>query len=209
MMSCVLRNSGLSSIKFLCATLSHMSIGTRVVIAVAFHEVDNTPHRQTSAEGDNERLQDRNCLIDKFHRVTSLISECGFLKMGKKIEAPSLFCFGQRPCAVHDGASFCFDLSHVIEIEGLCRLDYQPVELVLFNIKSVSFVVVRQQLVFWMLRNVKLVTEKRSHASKLQNTFSAVHHSNFIFRHELFAGFLIVQAIGIVCGSGFRSVIVE
>ena len=27
MMSCVLRNSGLSSIKFLCATLSHMSIG--------------------------------------------------------------------------------------------------------------------------------------------------------------------------------------
>ena len=26
MMSCVLRNSGLSSIKFLCATLSHMSI---------------------------------------------------------------------------------------------------------------------------------------------------------------------------------------
>lgn len=32
MMSCVLRNSGLSSIKFLCATLSHMSIGERVLL---------------------------------------------------------------------------------------------------------------------------------------------------------------------------------
>ena len=32
MMSCVLRNSGLSSIKFLCATLSHMSIMTRGLV---------------------------------------------------------------------------------------------------------------------------------------------------------------------------------
>ena len=88
MMSCVLRNSGLSSIKFLCATLSHMSIGTGIVIAVALHEVDHTPHSQTGTEGNNERLKDRNRLIDKFHRVTSLIFECELLKMGKKIEAP-------------------------------------------------------------------------------------------------------------------------
>lgn len=32
MMSCVLRNSGLSSIKFLCATLSHMSIAMGILI---------------------------------------------------------------------------------------------------------------------------------------------------------------------------------
>ena len=30
----------------------------------------------------------------------------------------SLFCFGHCPCAVHDGASFGFNLSHVIEVEG-------------------------------------------------------------------------------------------
>ena len=53
-----------------------MSIGAGIVIAVALHEVDHTPHSQTGTEGNNERLKDRNRLIDKFHRVTSLIFEC-------------------------------------------------------------------------------------------------------------------------------------
>ena len=68
MMSCVLRNSGLSSIKFLCATLSHMSIGTRVVVAVTFQQVDDTPHAETGTEGDNEGLEIGDCLIEKFHK---------------------------------------------------------------------------------------------------------------------------------------------
>ena len=68
MMSCVLRNSGLSSIKFLCATLSHMSIRTGVVVAIAFQQVDDTPHAETGTEGDNEGLENGNCLIEKFHK---------------------------------------------------------------------------------------------------------------------------------------------
>lgn len=64
------------SIKFFCVSLRHMSIGAGIVIAVALHEVDYTPHSQTGTEGNNERLKDRNRLIDKFHRVTSLIFEC-------------------------------------------------------------------------------------------------------------------------------------
>ena len=68
MMSCVLRNSGLSSIKFLCATLSHMSIGTRVVVAVTFQQVDDAPHAETGTEGDNEGLENGDCLIEKFHK---------------------------------------------------------------------------------------------------------------------------------------------
>ena len=68
MMSYVLRNSGLSSIKFLCATLSHMSIGTRVVVAVTFQQVDDTPHAETGTEGDNEGLENGDCLIEKFHK---------------------------------------------------------------------------------------------------------------------------------------------
>ena len=115
--------------------------------------------------------------------------------MGKKIEAPSLFCFGHCPCAVHDGASFCFDLSHVIEIEGLGGLDYQLVGTVFLDVKGVALIVVGQHFVFWMLRNIVLVTEKRSHASKLQNTFAAVHDSDLILRHELFTGLLIVQTV--------------
>ena len=58
--------------KFIHASLLTMSIGAGVVVAVAFHEVDNTPHRETCAEGDNERLKNRDSLIDKSHRFSSL-----------------------------------------------------------------------------------------------------------------------------------------
>ena len=68
----ILRNSKLLSINFLCVTLSHMSIGAGVVVAVAFHEVDNTPHCETCAEGDNERLKNRDSLIDESHRFSSM-----------------------------------------------------------------------------------------------------------------------------------------
>ena len=68
MMSYVLRNSGLSSIKFLCATLSHMSIRTGVVVAIAFQQVDDAPHAETGTEGDNEGLENGDCLIKKFHK---------------------------------------------------------------------------------------------------------------------------------------------
>ena len=53
-------------------SLLTMSIGAGVVVAVAFHEVDNTPHCETCAEGDNERLKNRDSLIDESHRFSSL-----------------------------------------------------------------------------------------------------------------------------------------
>lgn len=68
MMSCVLRNSGLSSIKFLCATLSHMSISSGIVIAVALQEVDDTPNAETGTECDYEGLKNGDCLSKKCHK---------------------------------------------------------------------------------------------------------------------------------------------
>ena len=56
MMSCVLRNSGLSSIKFLCATLSHMSIRAGVVIAVSLKQIDNAPDTKSGSQCDNKGL---------------------------------------------------------------------------------------------------------------------------------------------------------
>ena len=67
MMSCVLRNSGLSSIKFLCATLSHMSIGAGVVGTISFQEIDHAPHAKASAEGNNEGLQSVDSRSEKLH----------------------------------------------------------------------------------------------------------------------------------------------
>ena len=64
----MLRNSGLLSNKFLCVTLWHMSIGTGVVVAVTFQQVDDAPHAETGTEGDNEGLENGDCLIKKFHK---------------------------------------------------------------------------------------------------------------------------------------------
>ena len=55
------------SIKFLCVTLPHMSIGARVVGTVALQQIDNAPHAQASAQRNNESLQSRDSRSEKFH----------------------------------------------------------------------------------------------------------------------------------------------
>ena len=51
-----------------CVTLWHMSIGARVVVAVTFQQVDDTPDTKTSAQSDNESLKNGNCLFKKCHK---------------------------------------------------------------------------------------------------------------------------------------------
>ena len=49
-----------------CVTLWHMSIRAGVVVAITFQQVDDTPHAETGTEGDNEGLENGDCLIEKF-----------------------------------------------------------------------------------------------------------------------------------------------
>ena len=56
------------TVKFLCATLRYMSIRAGVVISVTFQQVDDTPHTETSAEGDNEGLKNGDSLVKKCHK---------------------------------------------------------------------------------------------------------------------------------------------
>ena len=51
------------------ASLLTMSIGARVVVAVTFQQVDDTPDTKTSAQSDNESLKNGNCLFKKCHIV--------------------------------------------------------------------------------------------------------------------------------------------
>ena len=74
-----------------------------------------------------------------------------------------------------DGALIRFDLAHIIEVDCVIGLDYQLVLPVLLDVNGVPLVIVGELPVFWMLRNVVFVTEKRSHASKL-NERSFVSH---------------------------------
>ena len=50
-------------------SLLTMSIGARVVVAVTFQQVDDTPDTKTSAQSDNESLKNGNCLFKKCHIV--------------------------------------------------------------------------------------------------------------------------------------------
>ena len=53
---------------FWVASLPHMNIRTGVVVAIAFQQVDDAPHAETGTEGDNEGLENGDCLIEKFHK---------------------------------------------------------------------------------------------------------------------------------------------
>ena len=63
-------NSGLLSIKLSYVTLRHMSIGSGVVIAVTFEQVDCAPDAEASAEGDDQRLEHLDSRIEKLHSKT-------------------------------------------------------------------------------------------------------------------------------------------
>ena len=44
-----------------------MSICAGVVVAITFQQVDDTPHAETSAEGDNEGLKNSDSLSKESH----------------------------------------------------------------------------------------------------------------------------------------------
>lgn len=54
-----------------CASLPYMSIRTRIVIAISFHQIDNAPNAKTCANSHNESLQNGNRLIKEFHMLFS------------------------------------------------------------------------------------------------------------------------------------------
>ena len=56
------------SIKFLCVTLSHMSISPRIVIAIALQQIDRTPNAEASAQRHNEGLKNANSRIKESHK---------------------------------------------------------------------------------------------------------------------------------------------
>ena len=62
------------SIKFFCVSLRHMSIGSGIVIAVAFQKIHDAPHAQASAQSGDEGLHHAYCGSKKCHVVSSINS---------------------------------------------------------------------------------------------------------------------------------------
>ena len=50
------------------ASLPHMSIGTGVVVAVAFQQVDSSPDAETGTQCDDEGLKNGDCAVEKCHK---------------------------------------------------------------------------------------------------------------------------------------------
>ena len=59
------------SIKFLCVTLPHMSIGTGVIVTIALQQIDRAPNTEASAQSNNEGLKNTNSRIKESHKSTS------------------------------------------------------------------------------------------------------------------------------------------
>ena len=53
--------------KLLFASLLTVRIGTGVVVAVALHEVHDTPDCETCTQSDNESLKNTYCAVEKCH----------------------------------------------------------------------------------------------------------------------------------------------
>mgnify|MGYP006922062431 CR=1 len=49
--------------------LHALAFSAGIVISVTFQQVDDTPDAETSAQSDNESLQNGDCLIKKCHKL--------------------------------------------------------------------------------------------------------------------------------------------
>ena len=59
---------------------------------------------------------------------------------------------------------------------------------------------------FLCFRDIIFIREKWSGTTDLQDTFSSIHDCNLIFRHQLFACFLVIQSKGLLITPRLRSV---
>ena len=110
----------------------------------------------------------------------------------------------------HEGGGLVrSDAARVEHLVYLIRFRHQSCGEILFDIKGVPWVRVRQILIIGVLGDVLLVREEGTHAAKLQDALAAVHHRQFVYRGKVFAQLLIVQAVGHLPSTALAGVKVE
>ena len=71
--------------------------------------------------------------------------------------------------------------------EGIVRVEFFFSVHELLNIQGVLGVIVRSELVVWVLGQVVLVRKKRSDTTQLQDALAAIQHRQFVPAHKFFA----------------------
>ena len=64
--------------------LDSLALARRVVRPVSLQKIDAAPYAKRSAEAHNDGLQSINCTIEKFHKYTSINSDCDGVWVQKK-----------------------------------------------------------------------------------------------------------------------------
>ena len=79
------------------------------------------------------------------------------------------------------------DAARVEHLVDLIRFRHQPCGEILFDIKGVPWVRVRQILIIGVLGDIVLIREEGAHAPKLQDALAAVQHRQLVYRGKVFA----------------------
>ena len=79
----------------------------------------------------------------------------------------------------------------------------------LFNVKFIFGVCVRQVSVILVLRDIKLIGQKRPHAAKLQDALGAVQYGKLIHGSKVFSELLVVETVRDLAPSAFTGIEVE
>ncbi len=77
----------------------------------------------------------------------------------------------------------------------------------LLNIKFILLVIAGSKLVIRMFSQVVLVGKERSDTSKLQDTFAAIHDTEFIDGHQIMAELLVIQGMAFPSAFAFTCII--
>ena len=135
------------SIKFLWATLWHMSIRTGVVVAIAFQKVNHAPNAKPCAKRDNQSLQYTNCAVEKLH-INLAFCRCAAQKKLLKMKMPPLFLGG---CVLVGQIYFVY-------VKGFIGLyDCRTGRHIPFHVKSVFLVEVGKVFVVRVFRYIVFV----------------------------------------------------
>lgn len=79
------------------------------------------------------------------------------------------------------------DAARVEHLIDLIRFRHQPCGEILFDIKGVPWVRVRQILIIGVTGDVVLIREEGAHSPKLQDALAAVQHRQLVYRGKVFA----------------------
>ena len=104
---------------------------------------------------------------------------------------------------------FSIGCVHLVNLIDFIRFHSELSGKVLLNIEVILRVGIGQIPVVRVLGYVVLARHKRTHTTKLEDTFAAVEDGKLIYRCKVFTELLIIERVGNLSASALAGIIVE